>query len=190
MKERLSRIWFGASCIYFVIGMFLALPYFNWAYARQHGFTSWILFGEIIASSKALIWPYYFVSECILHSERPQDGDRVHYTNSKHACDQALQIVARFSGVSNLPAGESLEVATLLEAAISEARLVNEDYLNRVHPEFCEKYRAAYITSLFLIADGIRTGDPSKQISGAASFNTFADWIRTHRSQLQFPVGL
>ena len=33
--------------------------YYNWLYAQTHGFIAWLLFGEIIASLKALIWPLF-----------------------------------------------------------------------------------------------------------------------------------
>jgi len=33
--------------------------YYNWLYAKTHGFLAWLFFGEIIASLKALIWPLF-----------------------------------------------------------------------------------------------------------------------------------
>lgn len=41
----------------YCIGLFIATPYFNWLYAKEHGFWSWVFFGEIIATIKAMIWP-------------------------------------------------------------------------------------------------------------------------------------
>lgn len=34
--------------------------YFNWLYANENGFLAWLFFGEIIASLKALVWPFFF----------------------------------------------------------------------------------------------------------------------------------
>tara|TARA_B100001248_G_C27064578_1_gene311123 strand:- start:307 stop:480 length:174 start_codon:yes stop_codon:yes gene_type:complete len=31
--------------------------YYNYLYAQENGFLSWLLFGEIIATLKAFIWP-------------------------------------------------------------------------------------------------------------------------------------
>ena len=39
------------------VGIFGA--YYNYQYAQENGFWSWVFFGEIIASLKALIWPLY-----------------------------------------------------------------------------------------------------------------------------------
>ena len=33
--------------------------YFNWLYANENGFLAWLFFGEIIASLKALVWPFF-----------------------------------------------------------------------------------------------------------------------------------
>ena len=40
-----------------LIGVFAV--YFNYLYATKHGFWSWFLFGEIVATFKALVWPYF-----------------------------------------------------------------------------------------------------------------------------------
>ena len=33
--------------------------YFNWLYAVENGFWAWLIFGELIASAKALVWPFF-----------------------------------------------------------------------------------------------------------------------------------
>jgi hypothetical protein len=33
--------------------------YYNWQYAQKHGFWEWIFFGEVVATFKAFIWPYF-----------------------------------------------------------------------------------------------------------------------------------
>jgi hypothetical protein len=33
--------------------------YYNWQYAREHGFVQWVFLGEIVPSAKALVWPYF-----------------------------------------------------------------------------------------------------------------------------------
>jgi hypothetical protein len=36
--------------------------YFNWQYAQEHGFMSWLFFGEVIATLKAIVWPFIIFS--------------------------------------------------------------------------------------------------------------------------------
>ena len=44
-----------------ITGLIIAIfaLYYNWLYAKTHGFIAWLLFGEIIASLKALVWPLF-----------------------------------------------------------------------------------------------------------------------------------
>lgn len=54
MKKIGLMIWYA----YFAITV-LAVPVFNWRYAREHGFVSWLCLGEVVATFKAVVWPYY-----------------------------------------------------------------------------------------------------------------------------------
>lgn len=57
----LSALLTCAIYVYF-IGTMISVPYFNWCYSRDHGFVSWLLFGEIIATAQGAIWPVYALS--------------------------------------------------------------------------------------------------------------------------------
>jgi len=48
-----------AIAVVYGIGLFIATLYFNWRYANEHGFLAWLMFGEIIATFKAIAWPIY-----------------------------------------------------------------------------------------------------------------------------------
>jgi hypothetical protein len=187
MKKAFKSIGFAVLYIYFLAFLLIATPYFNWRYARQHGFGSWLAFGEIIATAKAAIWPYYAVAGFGRGRSSTETRSDQHYTNSKRACDEALRVVIRFGGVTTLPPKEASDVAQLLQAAVTEAELVDDAYLERVHPEFRRRYREEYISSLRALADGVRTGDQVKQISATATYNSFSEWMSVHTKELKFP---
>lgn len=187
MHEKLRSIAFKSSSAYFFLCVVIALPYFNWQYARQHGFASWIIFGEIIASCRALIWPYYVVSGLLSQGADRERIDSIHYLNSKRACDEAMQLVVRFGGLSRIPLEESTNFERLVEAAAMEGVLVSSAYLDRVHPELGAHYRDEYLHALQLMLEGIRTEDISKQINGSARYNAFGTWMKTHAVELRFP---
>lgn len=44
---------------FYLITVTLAVPYYNWEYAKKNGFISWLLMGEIVPTLKAVVWPYY-----------------------------------------------------------------------------------------------------------------------------------
>jgi hypothetical protein len=66
MKDRFLGFLLSAAHVIFVIYMciasFIFVPYYNWQYANQHGYVSWIFFGEIVATAKAFAFPYFVFS--------------------------------------------------------------------------------------------------------------------------------
>ena len=58
MNKILMGILVGILVIYGIsVGIFII--YYNWLYANENGFISWLFFGEVIASLKALVWPLF-----------------------------------------------------------------------------------------------------------------------------------
>ncbi len=43
----------------YLLGFAGSFLYFNWSYAQRHGFTKWLLLGEIVPTAQAVIWPHY-----------------------------------------------------------------------------------------------------------------------------------
>ncbi len=46
----------------YMLGTMVAVPYFNWQYARENGFMSWLFLGEFVATAKGLAWPYFIAT--------------------------------------------------------------------------------------------------------------------------------
>lgn len=188
MRKIFQNIAVGAFYIYVLGSTFLAAPYFNWQYAAEHGFVSWLLAGEIIATAKAAIWPYY----AVMHfGPGPNSSDTCtdpHFANSRRASYEALKIANRFGDVTQLLSdGAALDVTQLLQASVADAELVEDTYLQQVHPEFQRRFREDYTGSLRNLADAIRTGDQAKLVSSAVVYNDFSDWVSTHAKELRFP---
>lgn len=49
--------------LYFLVAVLFFAPYYNWTYAKENGFFKWLFLGEIIATGKAIVWPYFTVIE-------------------------------------------------------------------------------------------------------------------------------
>lgn len=50
-----AQVLLGCYCL----GAMVTLPYYNWQYAKEHGFVSWMFLGQIVPSLKAATWPYF-----------------------------------------------------------------------------------------------------------------------------------
>lgn len=47
---------------YVGLALLIFAPYYNYAYARDNGFLKWLCFGEIVATAKATVWPYFLLT--------------------------------------------------------------------------------------------------------------------------------
>ena len=54
----MDKLLIGIAIVYGISVAIFGI-YFNWLYANEHGFLAWLFFGEVIASLKALVWPFF-----------------------------------------------------------------------------------------------------------------------------------
>jgi hypothetical protein len=50
----MNTVW----AIYF-LGVLIFVPYYNWQYAKSSGFVRWLILGELVATGKGVVWPYF-----------------------------------------------------------------------------------------------------------------------------------
>jgi len=51
-----------------VVGAFVSFFVFSYQFAREHGFFTWLFFGEIVPFLKSLVWEFYLIGSLILQS--------------------------------------------------------------------------------------------------------------------------
>jgi len=51
--------------ILYLIGFSFSAMYFNWQYAKKHGFMRWLILGEVVSTAEAFAWPYFLVAEAV-----------------------------------------------------------------------------------------------------------------------------
>jgi hypothetical protein len=176
IKRKLGQLGQVCFFIYFYVAALIACPYYNWQYAKQNGFASWIVLGQIVPTAKALAWPYFAVAS------RVADGSvDPHFKASSNATGKALLLVNEAGGITELTPEQSGVIADLLETAVAEADLVSDGYLAEIHPDFPHKYRKCYSDSLRALADGLRTGSGVKQVFAATAFDNFTAWVKANK---------
>lgn len=170
----------GVAILYFYFaGAMLATPYFQWQYAKRHGFASWVMFGEIAAMWDSLLWPVHFVvSQC---SAPAIEVDR-HYVNSCQANFEALRLVDEAGGLTELSSDQKAVILERLEIAIREADLTSDSYLATLHPDMPIRFRKNYTESLRQLVQGMKSGNNLTQGFAAASFNNFSAWASQNLS--------
>jgi hypothetical protein len=59
--ERVLRTGLMTLIGAYVLGMTCAVPYYNVSYAAENGFDDWFLGGEVAATFKGALWPYFMI---------------------------------------------------------------------------------------------------------------------------------
>jgi hypothetical protein len=54
-----AKVVLGLVLGLYVLSAAIASLYYNWQYARDQGFLSWLLLGEIVSTAKGVTWPYW-----------------------------------------------------------------------------------------------------------------------------------
>jgi len=181
MKNFWQNIFTGVIGLYIIIASIVFAPYYNWNYAKTHGFVKWICFGEVVATAKSFVWPYYvFSSTPVNRYDSPDDN---HFRNSKMALAEAMTIADKAGGISELPPELKPKFADLLRLAIAEANQVQPSHLKKMHPDYPDMYKKKIIYGMSVILKGVETDNRALVLTGAFEFNEFADWLEAHQSE-------
>lgn len=182
MKNFWQTVFSWIFTVYFFsVGIFVL--YFNWTYARENGFTKWLLLGEVVATAKAVAWPYFvFSSTSETNHETP---DARHFINSKKAYDEALLIVDKAGDVTKLPDAQKTEFAGFVKLSIVEAKKVQPEYLQEAHPDYYKMYETRYISGMDLMLQGIEANNMALILEGAIKCNEFSDWLHEHKREFK-----
>ena len=168
------------------LGVGPAFLYYNYSYAREHGFVSWLFLGEIIPSLKALLWEYFLVA-ALFSSPAQYAQDEKHYDNSREANNMAAQFLVHIEQKRSLAEEEKTEVREYLKRAYSEAQAVSDEYLDRIHPDFRRHYRGEYQESLRLHLHARESGDGLAALKGYRLQKEWGEWLDEHHEELDFP---
>jgi hypothetical protein len=175
------------SCIY-SIGVTISIPYFNWCYARDNGFASWLFFGEIVATGQAVIWPVYAFSG---DSESDwTDEDRENFKHFKRMSD-AMQQSARI--INSGPSGEfsviesadARALVSLYAIALQEAELVDPALLAKAHPDLPAHFQTELLPFIQSV-NAARVG-VAEQMEAQMLLDDWVDWYNANRRVIRTP---
>ncbi len=130
MRALVGKILAVAAGLYMLAAMVI-VPYLNWQYAQEHGFVSWLLFGEVVATAKGLAWPY-FVAPRFSGVERQAEKENsvrlVAEASPREYVDHqyrfAFQFPADWTFEKNPPQGEAGEVRVIVRHPAKPMRVM------------------------------------------------------------------
>ncbi len=112
MKKLITTLLGALIGIYF-LSLLVFTPYFNWQYAKHHGFIKWLLLGEIVATAKSAVWPYYiFFAKAASPAQPRPEAKIAEYTDNEYG--YAFQFPSDWKIEKNPPPGEAGETRAII----------------------------------------------------------------------------
>jgi hypothetical protein len=176
LTSALAAIGAGLFGLYAVVAIMIAGPYYNWEYARAHGFMEWLLFGEVTATFDAFAWPAH-----LLLPPSPTQEDAAHALAAIKFHLEALKI-EKAAGPA-MPNEDWVMILSLEKRALSEAEQSDVSRMNSWYPEFGDHFKNEFIDGLRLIIDNAQIGTASSRTSithGELLVDSFGDWYRSN----------
>ena len=164
LTRTLASLW-SAVVVVYLFGVIAAAPYYNWQYAKAHGFLSWVAFGQIVPTVKAMAWPLYGLNlegSSVAHSDAAWSDEEkenaAHFIASMAASQRAVRLSNDGDSYSIIDAATVRELAELNRAALREARLVTDAVLEKALP--IERPGRWLSASQSSVQDRLRLGTP------------------------------
>lgn len=182
-RNILTSILTGMFYIYF-ISTIVFVPYYNWTYAKENGFIKWLVFGELIATGKGIIWPYY------MFLNKPDKTNLSHLNNSINFSNEGTSIVNRGTPFSITNDTQINQVIDFKKKALSEGDRVNINKLNKHHPNFGNYYRDYFLEGLKLIIIGYDSNQNESFIKGQLLLDTWGNWYSANFENIRKGNGI
>jgi hypothetical protein len=180
----------GAAWAVYLVGALLSMPYFNWRFAQEHGFSEWFFFGELVPSAQAFGWPYYAVQSLHSPSHPPWTASEVE--NAKHFV-RSMELDAEGSKVSagknpfDLDERMKLDFMRSKVEALAEAQQVDNAVLEKALPGLSAAYRAKFEGGLDRQVRGLMNDDEAAYGVGTVLHNDWVDWRAANDDKIFIP---
>jgi hypothetical protein len=166
----------------FVVGTYLFgafavfTPYFNWLYAKEHGFTKWLLLGEIVPTAQALAWPYYAFS--------PPAGPITHLSKAINYNNQATEIGNKSKPYAEISQEDLAAMIRYSKLSLREAKRINITYLNNRLPGFGDHLKDLFIKGLEMRIKSFESANALMSVAADAMLYSWGDWYNANKEGL------
>lgn len=174
----------------YLMGIPISAIYFNYQYARQHGFVEWLFFGEIVPTLKAPIWPYFaFAGTASSDEDSPRiKAEWESFKRSIRLRNEAVNALdPPLAGTKSwvIPKETMDATRTKFREALSEANSVSDDLLDKIHPDLRTHYREEFTKAIELQLHGLSEDMSDDYQKGSLLSLKFGEWYEKHQSDLR-----
>jgi len=169
--------------LYF-ISTIIFVPYYNWTYAKENGFIKWLVFGELIATGKGIVWPYF------MFFDKSDKANLTHLNNSINLANEGTTIVNKNTPFSISNDNQIGQVIDFQRRALREGKKVNINKLNKHHPNFGNFYRDYFLEGLKLNIIGYDSSRDDSFIKGQLLLDTWGKWYTANFDNIKKGNGI
>jgi len=165
---------------YFFAAFFIFTPYYNWNYARTNGFVKWLFFGEVIATAKAIIWPYYIISSSLEKTESTMSVTASSVSAAIDYKNKATLIQNKggpYQGISEM---DFESIKSYYKKALQEAKKADLKAMNRSYPGLGDHFRDEFIQGIEMFISSNETGDSAAIIQSQLILAQWDDWFNAN----------
>ena len=155
--------------LYFMAAFMVFTPYYNWNYAKTHGFMEWLLFGEVVATAKAIAWPYFVLSS--------SGGSSSHVSKAINYSNKATAIRNKGGPYQQISQADMDSIVGYYKKALQEAKKADIEAMNKHCPGFGDHFKKEFTGGLELFIKSYETGDPMSSIASQAMLDQWGNWF-------------
>jgi len=177
MKELIEKIFnniIGTVVgLYFMAAFLLFTPYYNWDYAKTHGFMEWVFFGEIVATGKAIAWPYFVFFS-------PSGSSLSHFSKAIAYSNKATVIINKGRPYQQISQTDIDTIIYYYKKALQEAEQADIASMNRHYVGFGDHFREEFIQGLHMFIKSHENSDAMLSITSQAMLDRWSNWYRAN----------
>ena len=167
--------------VYFYIVLFVFIPIYNWQYANQNGFIKWIFLGEVSATAKAIIFPYFLMNSS--SESKILDVNSQQFYLALEISQKATKIINQNGRTITKEEMES--IIDYEKQALEIGKKVNIDKLNQKYPKLGSNFENNFLKGLTLYIQGIETVDANIAIEGQNLKSKWDSWYIDHLGKIK-----
>lgn len=171
--------------VQYIICVFIFVPYFNWKYAKQNGFISWVMLGEVVSTFKGVFFPYFLIKD--LSTPKPITNLTQEQTTALKSFYLAMETsqegtkLGNSEGFGIVTSEEMQKELSFDKKAVSIGKEIDTDVLNSIYSDLGKNFKDMFIYGTSLYIEGVEVGDSSKILKGSSEKDSFIDWINKNR---------
>jgi hypothetical protein len=172
----MKKVWKSAITIIFgayVVSVTMVFtPYYNWQYAKSFGVVKWVLFGEVIATAKAVVWPYFVFGQT--------GGTVSHFINAVNYENKATAIINRGGSNQQISQAEMEEIVGYYKQALTEAKKADIESMNQHYSGFGDHFKSEFREGLELFIKSHESGDVVASLHSQELLDKWGNWYQAN----------